>query len=235
MIAHRKLIAAVVAGALATTAFPATVVAQEVTGSIIKRKEAGATGRYSSRRSGSMRAEFNTYGRCFAEVFETKTRAALVFAYGEEEQKKAVDRLLKLATYNSEVCFDADTVQSSGLATSYAGAFAEFFVIHRFVDTPVELLGGADWRSTRSAPRNAYERFGSCVVDASAPDVYRLFNAVPDSEQEKAAIAKIAPLLSPCIVEGQTITFDRSSLRSVLAVALYRALVEYNDFSQGHG
>ncbi len=231
----RRVSALLASGALAAMVLSVPAVGQEVTGSNIKRKEAGATGRYSSRRSGSMRAEFNAYGRCFAEIFESKTRAALVPAYGEEEQKKAVDRLLKLATYDSGECFDADSIQSSAQATSYAGAFAEFFVAHRFRSEQVERLAGDEWRSVQSPPRNAYERFGACVVDASAPDVYAMINAVPDSEEEKAAIARIAPKLAPCVLEGQTVTFDRSSLRSALAVALYRELVDYRAYSQDNG
>lgn len=233
MIGGKRAIRFLLAFAVAATGSAALVRAQEVTGSHIKRKEAGSTGRYARPGAGNSRAEFNAFARCFAENFDVKSRDVLRFAYGEKEQSEAVGRLLKLAEYNSGDCFAAYEIRAHGPATSYAGAFAEFFVVHRFGASRLNQLGDQAWRDSRTPPRNAYERFGACVVDASAPAVFALAESVPGSAAENAAISRIAPSLSPCVLSGQQVSFDRSSLRSILSVALYRSLSDYNAFSRG--
>ncbi|WP_228243798.1 hypothetical protein [Porphyrobacter sp. GA68] len=230
-----------VAVCVCTTAFCTTIAAEvaaqsaptAVTGSNVSRRESGATGSVDLRHRGSSRAAFNAYARCAAELFPTLARQALAEPYGTEQQSKAVNRLTRMLGHQSERCFSAEGVLVQGGFLSFAGAFAEHFVEHSFNKRDIEALAAdttAEWRLSRLKPNNATERFGQCVIQTSASDVRGLILSPPDSSAETSALAAIVPALSPCIIEGQEVKFDRSSLRFILSMALYRELQHHREF-----
>lgn len=64
--------------------------------------------------------------------------------------------------------------------------------------------------------------FGECVA-RSAPADSRAFVVAPSkSNDEMKAASALAPSLSRCVNKGQQFTIDKTGLRGVLAVALYR-------------
>lgn len=236
MTISRKLAVFVCTTALCTMT-AAEAVAQSapgaVTGSNISRKESGATGSVAPRHQRSSRAAFSAYARCAAELFPTLARRALAEPYGTEQQSKAVNSLTRLLPHQSERCFSAERIIVQGSSVSFAGAFAEHFVEHSFDTRDIEALAAdatAEWELARPAPSNATERFGQCVIQTSAKRVRELIVTTPDSSAETAALATIVPALSPCIIDGQEVKFDRTSLRSILSTALYRELNNHRDF-----
>ena len=234
---NRTYFVIILAGAATVLTTPVNVAAQAVTGSNINRKEAGATGRYSSVAGQSARAGFNALSRCIAETFEVSARQALLFPFDEEQQNKSIAKITDRSGTRIEECYSADSIQASGSTISYAGAFAEFFLDHRFKDSDVDALvedKNDAWLAARTKPRNAYERFGECVVNSSVDKVYALVSTVPDSLPETKAIAEVAKALPPCVLKDQQVSFDRTSLRSILAVALFRALDEHRIYGQGN-
>lgn len=65
-------------------------------------------------------------------------------------------------------------------------------------------------------------RLGECVVRTN-PDAARgVLTAPINIPAELAALQAISPALSQCIVAGQTVGFDRMTLRGTIAVAFYR-------------
>ena len=207
--------------------------AQDVTGSHIKRKEAGATGRQSPRRNGTARPAFAAYSRCLAELQPVQARQVLNESYQSEAQSKALDALLRRATFHSDECFTADRIEITGSVASYVGSFADYFIRHHRQATEIDALvnqRAVGWREVRSVSRPPYERFGACVVDSAPGEVYALALSEPSSNEETAAIRSIVSYLSPCITVGDTIKFDSSSLRSILSVSLLQALEEHSDF-----
>jgi hypothetical protein len=68
------------------------------------------------------------------------------------------------------------------------------------------------------------EAFGECVVAQKPDAVAALANSKIASLTESAATDALTPELEQCISAGQTVALDRTSLRQVLTVSLYRRL-----------
>jgi hypothetical protein len=64
--------------------------------------------------------------------------------------------------------------------------------------------------------------YGECVDRRDPPAALRLILSTPDSESETQAFATLKPALENCLVEGETLTFSRVSLRGTIAMNLYR-------------
>ena len=65
-------------------------------------------------------------------------------------------------------------------------------------------------------------QYGECVVRA-APDQSRtLLLATPDTPEESAAFAALKPELGGCVVEGQSLKFNKATLRGTIAMNFYR-------------
>ncbi len=227
--------AMVLAGLLASV--PVAADPQSVIGSRIPRKEAGVSRTQLLPQSGSMRAGFNALGRCMAELFEPAARRALAHPYGGEQQAKAVGRILEQARWRSGDCTSA-SIETSGSVEAYAGAFAEFFLRHRFGQAQVDALAADQsegWSAARLVPRTGDEHFSACIVAAAAPQIYALVETIPDSGAEQAALAPIIEVLSPCITQGQEVAFTPAGLRSTLAVSLFQALSDYSEYTQDAG
>lgn len=81
------------------------------------------------------------------------------------------------------------------------------------------------------ADRAAYEAavaeryrliIGDCVVRTAPPAAHALLTSRVESQTETAALAAIQPVLAQCLPSGQTVRFDRSSLRGILAIVALR-------------
>ncbi len=110
---------------------------------------------------------------------------------------------------------------------SAIGGFAEFFIDRDFDiedASDLGLLPREDWQDPALIPRNGSEMIGMCTAQAAGPELYRLFESTPASDDETAAIQAIVPFLGPCLTEGIEATFDATSLRALLAHSLYKAL-----------
>jgi len=68
----------------------------------------------------------------------------------------------------------------------------------------------------------ARARMAECVTRAAGPQVRAMLTTPAASAAELAALQSVAPSLSGCLPAGQTIGFDRMTLRGALAVAYYR-------------
>jgi hypothetical protein len=69
---------------------------------------------------------------------------------------------------------------------------------------------------------NRVARLGECVV-RQTPAQSRAILAVPiDTESELQALKAVTPAIQQCIPKGQTVSFDRMSLRGAIAIAYYR-------------
>ena len=75
---------------------------------------------------------------------------------------------------------------------------------------------------TRSVASTALAKFGECVVRNDAGLSHRLLMAIPDSDEEGAAIASLQPVLGQCLTAGQTLKFNKTMLRGTIAANYYR-------------
>ncbi|WP_379550585.1 hypothetical protein [Qipengyuania sp. DGS5-3] len=105
--------------------------------------------------------------------------------------------------------------------------FSEFFIQDRIDENDIVRISDLthdDWQSPQLSPRNGSEMIGLCVAQAGGMLVYDLIEAEPESDRETAAIRSIVPLLGPCLTDGVEVSFDKTSLRALLAHGLYRTL-----------
>lgn len=65
-------------------------------------------------------------------------------------------------------------------------------------------------------------QFGECVVRANAASSHSLLMADPNSVGESSAFASLRPALANCLVTGQTLSFNKSTLRGTIAMNFYR-------------
>lgn len=64
--------------------------------------------------------------------------------------------------------------------------------------------------------------FGECVVRADTATSHALLMADPGAGAESAAFAGLKPALAGCIVAGQSLSFNKSTLRGTIAMNFYR-------------
>lgn len=100
-----------------------------------------------------------------------------------------------------------------------AASIAEHAVKARFVlGQPVALKPA----EASPPPRNGTEGLGQCIVRRNPVAAQAVLGATPTSTDEAVAIGRILPDLSPCVMEGTTLRLNRLSVRSLVAIGLYR-------------
>jgi len=223
----RKILGA--CAALLVLAGSQAALAQPETGSRIDRTREGMSGFHDPLVRSSPRAGLNAMMRCRAENSWTHALNSLALRYMSDEQSKSISRIFRAVEYDDR-CSLAKDIRYGTSTGPIAGAFAEFFLTRKYKAEDVEALGGLtdlDWQEDIMKPRNANELFGSCVVRSGRDRIYALISTIPDSNDESAVIEDIVPLLGPCVTDGLEVKFDKTSLRSVLAYGLYRAVAQH--------
>jgi len=69
---------------------------------------------------------------------------------------------------------------------------------------------------------NTRLKFGECIVRREPAQSRAVIDTPIDTDAELTAIKALAPAMSECLAPGETAGFDRETLRSAFAVALYR-------------
>lgn len=102
---------------------------------------------------------------------------------------------------------------------------------HRaFVDRPMPAEVAADperlagWNAFAEAATAyaALSPYGECIVRNAPAASVALLRTPLDGDEEKAAIAAMAPALSGCVPKGQKLAVNRFNLRGTVALNLYR-------------
>ena len=226
---------ALLAVVLSVTAFVTSVpaAADPPIGTRIERGTGGLTGAHSTRRNQSPRPGINAYFRCMASLDRTGAARVLAHEYMSGEQTAEIGRVVPRFSQSvdrREDCFSGfggRGVEMRYDPVSAIGGFAEFFIDRDFdVEDASDLgvLPREDWQNTALIPRNGSEMIGLCTAHAAGPEVYRLLESTPASDDETAAIQAVVPFLGPCLTEGVEASFDATSLRALLAHSLYKAL-----------
>jgi len=66
--------------------------------------------------------------------------------------------------------------------------------------------------------------FAQCTVAADPVLADALLRTIPRSREEDAQIAKLMPVLGPCLMQGYKFQMDAAAVRSYMAQALYRGM-----------
>lgn len=91
---------------------------------------------------------------------------------------------------------------------------------------PAERIAEQQKRFDEKANDVALAKVGECVARADGAGTRGALLTPIDTPAELGALKALAPALSNCLPKGQTIGFDRISLRGSLAVAFYRLASE---------
>ncbi len=208
---------------------PGMASAQPEIGSRIDRSREGMTGFHDPLVQDSPRAGINAIGRCKAEHNRFRATKTLDYKYLSPEQAKSLKYIYKKVDYD-DPCYIAKNIRYGFSTAPAVGAFAEFFLLRKYNENDVASLAALtalDWQQDLMKPRNAEEFFAFCVVQSGRDEIFGLINTTPDTEQEGEAIGEVVPLLGPCVREGAEISFDKTSLRAMLAFGLYRAVHQH--------
>lgn len=163
------------------------------------------------------------YAACVVRDRPGWAEAMIALPYQTPEQRNAVRR----AQTGYQDCMGYSGLELRFSADILLGAMAEYLIESRYRSAALDgisqlsdeaISGGA------LAPRNTIEDIALCVVRRNPTGVRALLGTVAGSQDERAAAQGFAADLVPCAAQGQTVTFGISSLRSVLAVTLYRVL-----------
>lgn len=87
---------------------------------------------------------------------------------------------------------------------------------------PAERIAEQQKRFDEKASDVALAKVGECVARADGAGTRTALLTPIDTAAELGALKALGPVLSNCLHKGQTIGFDRMSLRGTLAVAYYR-------------
>jgi hypothetical protein len=208
-----------VLAALLGSAAPA--VAQPEIGSLIDRHR-GSVGTVRSEGREAARQVINTYGRCVARNRSQRAEAVLALPLLSEEQTREIDRFIG----GEDRCLGNDLTQARFDFLTVLGAMAEWFVIERHGDVGLARAAGLapGEAAGEQLARSGWESIATCIARGDPAAAFALVQSVPASDAERAAIAQLMPQLAPCLPRGQN-SFNRSSLRAIVAAGLYRVLV----------
>lgn len=198
------------------------LLAQPPIGSLIDRNR-GAVGSVQGESTAAARQVMNTYGRCVARNRRQRVESLLAMPLLSDEQNRAVRSFLQ----GEDACLgnEIETIRFDYLIV--LGAMSEWFILNNYADVGISRIAQlTDAQAAESGllTRSLYESIATCVARSDPAAAYALVQATPASEQERAAIARIVPLLAPCLPRGEN-SFSRSSLRATVAVGLYRVLM----------
>ena len=163
------------------------------------------------------------FARCVADQHQKGAMALLALPYLSDEQSNAVGSLVG----GNEDCMGSDGVGLRFKPPAIVGGMAEQLIANRYKNANVIRFAGMtdetlDQLSVK--PRNYAEDFAQCVVRRDPQKVTQLIQTRPTSDEEAAIVQQLVPHLGPCLVSGQKISLNKPSVRSILAVGLYRML-----------
>ena len=123
-------------------------------------------------------------------------------------------RLRNLATANNR-CLGRPVMSMSNLA--FAGGLAEqlFLRSHAAIDA-------AALAAVPLEARDRTEMLTHCVVRRSPTEARAVLHAAPTSPEEAAALGALRPAIAACLDGADEAQFNRTGLRSLVALALYR-------------
>ena len=194
---------------------------------------------------GAARIAANLFARGFAREHPDYASAVLELPFQSEEQRQfAEDGIGEIE--------DVSCLETAGISRSnraMGGNPVDIFEMspvlrNLFIDDfslvgalAEERLAAADFRESAEisalsdeqieqlglTPRNAFERVGLCVARSAPAEVARLAATAVESDEETAALQAVVPHVGPCVVAGQTVNFNKTSLRSIVVAGLDRA------------
>ncbi len=190
---------------------------------------------------GQARVLVETYAQCVVRLEPARVRAGIrAFLAGSDEKLPIIRDCVGNAAYSTaEMTFSHDVNRYALAEAIYAvdygkGPLPALDAVPVTPPPPVASLDTAalpaDARAAAEV-RAAHDRavamrymlaVGDCVVRTDAAAARALVVAPVESRTELTAIGAIQPVLAQCLPKGQTVHFNRTSLRGIVALSAYR-------------
>ena len=194
--------------------------AQPETGSLIDRNR-GSVGTVRSESREAARQVINTYGRCVARNRSQRAEQLLELPLMDEAQNRELNRFIG----GEDRCLGNDLMQARFDHLTVLGAMAEHLVVTRYANVGLSsisrLAQGGD--AAGQLARSGWESIATCIARGDPAAAYALVQSAPTSDDERAAMTRLMPQFAPCLPRGDN-SFNRSSLRAIVAAGLYRVL-----------
>jgi hypothetical protein len=156
------------------------------------------------------------FARCVVEANPAQAGRILKLDYRTDSYRRSLGNL----AHAPRACAAFDgRMRIAGVLL--AGSFAEALLPRVLAGRPLTAAAAPDPAKPLAA-RDDGEYLGLCAVRSMPDRVAALLATAPSSGEEKAAVAAIAPALSPCLRAGAAAKVNRPALRALLALAAYR-------------
>ncbi|PEQ13382.1 hypothetical protein B2G71_08110 [Novosphingobium sp. PC22D] len=114
----------------------------------------------------------------------------------------------------------------------FAGFLAEALIARAKVSVPANSVS-VPAISEGPGTLNWIEAVGGCVAKPKPAEVAALFETLPASQGEVNALNPTGEALQACISEGQTLTLNRTAVRAMYALGVYRQSHPLQSKSEG--
>jgi hypothetical protein len=172
-------------------------------------------------------------GGCLYGKERGTARALLRTVPGSKDEERSVVGMRS----RLEQCVngDARAIQFTGFVLR--GAVAEGIFLAMYPTDPVGASAAVDrpdlpasWlqaygKDPSIGPILALHQLAACVVRAAPVETSRLMRTTPGSAEESAGFQAVAPHLGPCVNQGRSFSSDKTTLRALIAEALYDRFV----------
>lgn len=158
----------------------------------------------------------HAFAGCVAARRASRSREVLAMDFRTREQSTA---LVDLAV-GERSCADFPRGQMS--RSFFAGRLAEALLETSLRGTNLAARIAPDPARPALEARDESELMSLCTVLAAPAAVEALLASEPASEAETAAVRALTPQVAQCLTAGVTGRFNRSAIRSLLALAAYR-------------
>jgi hypothetical protein len=165
----------------------------------------------------------NAFARCVADNRSRLARGLLELEYRGEQQTERAGRFIS----GNEGCMREIGFQLRVDAPTLVGGMAEYFVravYGRYDYDALQSIAPDAVAGLGLSPRNLFEHIGQCVARRDPQAARSLVLTEPASDAEAEALEPITVQLSACIPADNTVQLSRRSLRSIVAVGLYRTV-----------
>ncbi|HEY7809235.1 MAG TPA: hypothetical protein VIA98_02510 [Allosphingosinicella sp.] len=155
--------------------------------------------------------------RCVVNRQEGQVRRLLAMDYRTNAYRGATYRMAKSA---SGCASFLGSLRMSNVLM--AGSLAEAMLAKNGGGVALSRRLAYDATAPAVEARDEGEYLGLCVARTMPEAVEALLRAAPESAEEKAGVATLAPKLAPCVQAGASARINRHGLRAILALASYR-------------
>lgn len=163
------------------------------------------------------RQDLRALTACLAQSRPRWARRTLSHPYLSTEQAREAAGALS----GNDNCVRQPEMEFTFRTSGVVGNLAEHFIDSEIRSVDFHQLAKA---LNALAPLNASEDFALCVASRNPAAARDLVLSEPGSATESSAAKLLAASIPPCTEQGEKLTVDLQSLRSLMSVALYRGV-----------